>query len=753
MRFAVEEINNSTTLLPNVTLGYQIFDHCSGTQTFPSSLQFFSQNGSIQARGSYNHHLPKVIGFTGPLSSSESMTLAPLFMMDLIPMVGYGASSSTLSEKQVYPSFIRTVPSNKDQIELIISIINHFGWNWVAFISSEHAYSQDGFQLFYELSQKAGICLAHQVVLSESLDLQAEFENIDMLNIKVIVVFLGELKAMDVIRSAIGHKFRDKVWIAGEAWSMYQPLTKLQGIETIGTIIGVTPRVVALPGFAEFIHRSRSEGHCTSCQSHDAFCNQACAVCFSTNPKDILGESTAYAFSVYSAVYTMALALHTALQCNNSGCNTRRTVYPYTLLREIRRLPLFSLNQMYVSFDENGDPPAYYSVVLWNTTHRPVRITQIGTYDNHPVANLTIDDMKSHWFGDGLVPFSNCSAECHPGHIRQQTGLHECCFLCVECPSNQYANYTADLYSCLPCAEFEWSDAGSTSCQKRSMEYLRYSDAFSVFLLLSASFLMLLCVGVAVLFAMHHSTPVVRSAGGSMCYLMLSCLAAATTSVFFHFGKPSALSCALCDTVFHFFYTTCMSCLFVRSLQIIVIFKMATHLPRAHALWVRYGGQWLLVAGVSLLQLLFCALWATVGSPAPERDTRSFRDQVVLNCLMENYVPVGFSVSLLGAVSFLCFFFAYMGTDLPKNYNEAKAITFCILLLYLSWTLFITAYLLSRSKYVTYVKVVVHLGSLYSMMFTYFIPKCFIIVFQPLKNTPEYFQAAIQSYTQTISRM
>ncbi|KAK5619203.1 hypothetical protein CRENBAI_022200 [Crenichthys baileyi] len=39
-----------------------------------------------------------------------------------------------------------------------------------------------------------------------------------------------------------------------------------------------------------------------------------------------------------------------------------------------------------------------------------------------------------------------------------------------------------------------------------------------------------------------------------------------------------------------------------------------------------------------------------------------------------------------------------MGKDLPKNYNEAKVITFCLLLLILTWIMFTTEYLLYRGK-------------------------------------------------------
>lgn len=58
---------------------------------------------------------------------------------------------------------------------------------------------------------------------------------------------------------------------------------------------------------------------------------------------------------------------------------------------------------MNVSFNGDGDPPAHYSVVHWDTTEAPVKIRHIGTYNDHAAVTLTIDDTQIHWFGDGSV--------------------------------------------------------------------------------------------------------------------------------------------------------------------------------------------------------------------------------------------------------------------------------------------------------------------------------------------------------------
>ncbi|XP_016348284.1 taste receptor type 1 member 1-like [Sinocyclocheilus anshuiensis] len=756
MRFAVEEINNSTNLLPNVSLGYEIFDHCSDTKNFPSIFNFISKNGSIKPKEKLNNYQPKLIALTGPYGSTRTITIAPLITMDLIPLVNYGASSYTLSNKLQYPSFVRTIPSNKNLIEMIIHIIRWFGWNWVAFLGSQDDYSEDGLRIFNKYISNTGICLAYQEALGQQANYSQTLKKIDMLKINVIVVFAVPPYARKIIKAAIANDIRDKVWIASETWAMNQQLPTEPGIGKIGTVIGITERLLSLPGFDKFIYKDRRKinGYSTesNVQSKNKTCNQVRDYCPLLTAEEIINENPSFSFAIYAAIYTIAHALHKVLECDMNECHKNITVKPYMLLEQMKKLD-FPLNGHQVKYDDNGDPTVSFSVVLWNTETNPPRFDMVGTYETYPEITFNINNTLLHWHNNGSVPFSNCSVECKEGFSREPNRYHSCCFLCKKCPRNSYVNYSWNPYTCSPCLESEWSDEGSTACKTRTVVYLEFTEIHSITVMFSATCLIILLIAIFCLFAYNFNTPVVKSAGGSMCFLMLTCLIMSTISVFFFFGNPTSVHCLLRNVVFAFFFTVFLSCMAVRSFQIVCIFKMAAKFPNMHSLWVKHNGQWLFVGFFSIIHLISCVLWMTVSTPIPSRDSLTFKDQIILSCEMGNTVTLSVVVFIGWFLGFLCLLFSYMGRDLPKNYNEAKSITFSLILYNVSWIVYFTAYLILKSKYVQLVNAMTQLSSIYGILFSYFIPKCYVIIFQPQKNTAAYFQTSIQNYTQTISRI
>uniref|UniRef100_A0A672FI59 G-protein coupled receptors family 3 profile domain-containing protein n=1 Tax=Salarias fasciatus TaxID=181472 RepID=A0A672FI59_SALFA len=744
MRFAVEEINNSTSLLPNVSIGYILFDQCSDGHSFPSMFNLVSVDGLIDPWGEPPKNL---IGVIGSYTSPKTVSVAPLLMMDLIPMVTFdGASSSVFSEKKTYPSFLRTIHTNKDVIEIIVNMLKHFQWHWVAFLYDDNSYGDDGRELFIRNIQDTDICLAYTKGLDHQTDYPQIFRQINILRVHVIIVFASDRTAEVLVGSAIQQNVTNKVWLANDSWSVNRKLPKTKGIRNVGTVLGVAAPAKTIPGFNDFVHSAKAAGHCENAEQ-ETFCNQVLN-CTGLSAADIIDAEPSFSFPVYAAVHVIAHALHNTLQCGVDRCNDNITMYPNMILAELKKTNFTLFNQS-IHFDENGDPNyGFYLIVFWNHNGD---VQEIGYYEFYPPFHLVINSTEIQWHTNGKVPTSVCSQECPIGYKKKPEVVHRCCFYCEICQNGTFVNVTEDPYTCVSCTDAEWSAEGSTSCNQRVVEFVPFTDTGAVVIMVAALVLVGLNLAVSVLFAINYNTPVVRSAGGPMCFLILICLSLGSLSVYFYFGQPTAASCVLRFFPFLLFYTVCLACFVVRSFQIVCIFKIAAKFPKLYSWWMKYHGQWLVIVVSFAIQALLLIIGYSYDSPKPFNETFWYRDKTVLGCDI-NLKSTSTSVIFLLSLCFLCFIFSYMGKDLPKNYNEAKSITFCLLLLILTWIAFATVYLLYNGTYIQTLNALAILSCLYSFLMWYFIPKCLIIIFKPQRNTQQYFQGLIQSYTKTISQ-
>lgn len=220
--------------------------------------------------------------------------------------------------------------SNNDIIDLIVRIILHFGWRWVSFLNSDDAFGKDGLELFRKKIADTDVCLGYAKDLNTVNTNYSEiFQSIEAQKIGVIIVFTTKVTAEALIGAAMTLNVTNKVWIACDTWSLNKKLPKERGIRNIGTVIGISQPVVAIPGFSDFIYSVRSQSYCEN--THETFCNQFCH-CSGLTAEEILDVDPSYSFSVYSAVYAIAHALHKTMQCTSAKCNRNTTVHPYKVL-------------------------------------------------------------------------------------------------------------------------------------------------------------------------------------------------------------------------------------------------------------------------------------------------------------------------------------------------------------------------------------------------------------------------------------
>ena len=83
MIYALDEINRNSSILPNISLGYMIYDSCFNMhKTLTAALSFLGQKFSKDLEE--DCPIPAVIGESG---SQHSSTIARFFALFLIPQV------------------------------------------------------------------------------------------------------------------------------------------------------------------------------------------------------------------------------------------------------------------------------------------------------------------------------------------------------------------------------------------------------------------------------------------------------------------------------------------------------------------------------------------------------------------------------------------------------------------------------------------------------------------------------------------
>ncbi|XP_039241583.1 telomere zinc finger-associated protein isoform X3 [Pipra filicauda] len=756
LRFTIEEINNSSTLLPNVTLGYDIHDTCSEPANLHATLSALIRKGrqDVQLLPTLQHYEPQAVAVIGPDSTQLALTTAAILGIFLVPEISYEASVETLSLKRLYPSFLRTIPSDRQQVKAIFLLLQHFGWTWVALLGSDNTYGRGGLDALQKLLTTSDVCVAYRGTIPINSDTSnPELHNMVRLltdaKVNVTIIFSNSRSARPFFEVVVQRNITGMVWVGSEDWLLSQIIWQVPGIQTIGTVIGMTvekPESVMLERFESW--KMVEEGAAAKCAStaeaggeSGGSCTQHYTSCRSLTAAPNVFDAQA-SFNVYSAVYAVAHGLHNLLGCASGACS-KGTIYPWQLLQQIRQVN-FTLYKSRVSFDTSGDICKGYDIVMWNWSGSSWASDVIGTFHVNP-DRLSIDPGKVLWHTkDSQAPTSVCSKACKPGEWRLQQTRHRCCFSCTACPLGTFLN-RSDPYGCQHCRLDEWAPAGSEACFIRTVEFLSWSEPLSWVLLTLAALLMLLMVALAILFALNASTPVVKSAGGKMCFVMLGSLACTCSSLFCYFGEPTRLACLLRVPLFAVSFTVFLSCVATRSFQILCIFKLNARCPALYEAWLRRQGPLLFVAGSTAAQAMLCLAAEVTGPSVPLRDYGAQPDRVMLECAQSAAAGAATAYTVLLSVG--CFALSYAGTDLPAGYNEAKGLTVS-LLLHLGFS---AAVLCSqgalRGRAEAAAKVLGALGTLGALLGGYFVPRAFVILLRPQQNTAEHFQMAIQAYT------
>ncbi|XP_040282779.1 G-protein coupled receptor family C group 6 member A-like [Bufo bufo] len=780
MAHAIDMVNNSS-LIPGIKLGYEIYDTCSeATLAVSAALRFLSTyNSSVELltfKCNYSDYTPKVKAVIGDSYSEVSIAVARLLNTQLIPQISHSSSAEILSDKFRFPAFMRTIPNDSYQTRAMAKLIHFSGWNWIGIIVMDDDYGRSALESFSIQADKINVCIAFKEIIPAHLSdgtVQVRIEEtIDKIlsetRVNVIVAFLKPSLLLKLFIKVMEKKIQ-RTWIASDSWSIAKGVSSIPNIQNIGQVIGFTFKSGDTTSFQDYIKNLNQQkfemnrlldqyavlmSDCPTVKYNDLYgcvTNYSKEAMFRTRTVkakslrvDFL-SATIHPGFVYSTQLAV-IAIGHAIQklCLYRNCKNPNAFAPWELLQSLKTVNFTYMGRT-VNFDSRGDANSGYDVVIWKVgPDGKINFTIFAEYDNENDIFLFNSQDNKNEFKHLKKIQSRCSDECKPGQMKKTSASqHTCCYECVACPENHYTR-ESDMDFCIQCNnKTHWSPVNSSVCLLKKIEFLRWDDGLAIILLIISFVGIFLIFTIAFLFAKNFNTPVVKASGGILCYVILISILLSFVSAVFFIGEPVDFKCKVRQTMFGISFTVVVACILLKSIKILLAF---TFEPRVHSILKFLYRPFTLVFFCTGIQMIICTTWLVFWSPYI-KENFSLPRTIILECDEGSTVAFGIMLGYVAVLAFACFIFAFRGRKLPENYNEAKFITFGMLIYFIAWITFIPIYVTTFGIYLPAVEMIVILISSYGILSCTFLPKCYIILYKQDTNTKSAFLKMIYKYS------
>nr|XP_058146361.1 vomeronasal type-2 receptor 116-like [Dasypus novemcinctus] len=328
-----------------------------------------------------------------------------------------------------------------------------------------------------------------------------------------------------------------------------------------------------------------------------------------------------------------------------------------------------------------------------------------------------------------------CSKKCFPGFRKTfQEGKAICCFLYIPCPENEISYETANMEYCVNCPDHQYANSERSRCLQKTVNFLAYGDPVGMTLVgtvLCFSFLTTVISGV---FVKYRDTPIVKANNRTLSYILLISLKLCFLSSLLFIGRPNTATCILQQITFAIVFTVAVSTVLAKTITVVLAFKVTPPGRRMRQCLVS-GAPNFVIPICSLIQMTLCGIWLGTSPPFIDKDAHSEPGYIIIECNKGS--PTAF-YSVQGYLTCLAlgsFTVAFLARNLPDTFNEAKFLTFSMLVFCSVWVTFLPVYHSTKGKVMAAVEIFSILASSAGLLGCIFAPKCYIILLKPERNT------------------
>ncbi|XP_015273120.1 PREDICTED: vomeronasal type-2 receptor 26-like [Gekko japonicus] len=767
LAFAVKEINENPRILPNVSLGFHIYDsYFNARWTYDVTMRLISSQNRFVPNyrcGIQNN----LVAILGGLDSDISLHVATILGTYKIPQLTYG-SAPVIKDISPGYSIYQIAPNEALQYVGIRALLLHFKWTWVGIIVMDDDNGERVVQTLSSMFSPHGICIAlversprsNFVAGISDMMYQGEkmYDKIMESKAKVFVVFGQSYTVNDLIwlrRLSEGHQdTKGNVGILSAQMELVSMLYQMPGdADILHGFLSFTAHSNHLPKFQKFIENrnpsnTKGDGFIRDFWHHAFRCpfqvHSVCTEKLESLPGSVFEMSmTSHSYSIYTAVYVMAHAIHAmhSLHSKHKTVMNRRGLEPWQLHDFLRGVAFNNSAGNKISLNENGELVAGYDIVNWVfSSNQSFHRVKVGTIDAQaaPEQAFIIKDEAITWpsWFNQAQPISVCTDSCHQGYSKKvKEGEHFCCYDCIPCPKGKISDQE-DMNDCYKCTEETFPSKNQNSCIPKYITFLSYEEPLGLSLAFLALFLSLITVVVLGTFIKHHNTPIVKANNRSLSYTLLLSLLLCFLSALLFIGQPERVTCLLRQPAFGIIFSVAISCILAKTITVVLAF-MATRPGSRMRRWLGKRLANSIVVSCSFVQGGICAVWLATSPPFPDVDMHTVREEVILQC-NEGSVTLFYCVlGYMGFLAIVSFTVAFLARKLPDTFNEAKFITFSMLVFCSVWLSFFPTYLSTKGKSMVAVEIFSILASSGGLLSLIFSPKCYIIWLRPELNNRE----------------
>ncbi|XP_032092356.1 vomeronasal type-2 receptor 26-like [Thamnophis elegans] len=753
------------------------------TWTYLASMELLSSHDRFVPNYKCSIDQNVVCVIAGP-NSHVAQVMADILSIYKMPQLTYG--SAPVTDNMIHTDFYHQMfPNEYLQIMGILQLLLHFKWTWIGLICQENEIGEQFLREELTLFSEKGICFeyfeefpteAFSNQLGEKIDDFLKLYKILMTSTSSVAIIYSENQVMAIFRTIISLskyldtivEIKDKIWILPAQMEFASvPFQRNSNIDFIHGALSFAVSSRELLGFNTFLQTINNLPENEDSFSR-VFWEQAFGCSFSNSnlnqesDKRCTGEEklenlpgsvfelsmTGQSYSIYNAVYAVAHAFQAMLTSHikhrtmaGSGKQKLLNHQVWQFHHHLRKISFNNSAGENIFFDQNGKVTTGFDIMNWitfpNQTFLKVKVGKVHpSVQLESLLSLLEDDIVWPNTFNQSQPLSLCNDPCSLGYNKIKIeGKPFCCYYCVRCPEGNIANQTG-LDDCFPCPEEKYPNKDQALCIKKRTNFLSYKEPLGITLTSVAFFFSFISVVVLGIFIKHKDTPIVKANNRGLTYALLIALLLSFLCILLFIGQPDQIKCLMQETAFSLIFTVALSCILAKTTIVILAF-MANKPGSKIKKWVGKKLANTIVLSCCSVQLTIYSVWLATSPPLPDSDRHSMVEEIVLKCNEGSAIMVYLVLGFMGFLAAISFTVAFLARKLPDSFNEAKFITFSMLVFCSVWVLFIPTYLSAKGKYMVAMEIFSILASAGGLLGLIFFPKCYIIILRPELNRKE----------------